>query len=169
VSTPSVYRFERLGEHNRASFSCGVPELDHYLHNQAGQDLRRNVAAPFVMLDALGMIVGYYTLSSYAVRLPELPPVVARKFPRYPLLPATPLGRLAVSRDHQGRQLGRALLMNALFRSWKNTSEIASVGVVVEAYDDAARAFYLHHEFLAVPEHPTKLFLPMRTIQKAFA
>ena len=36
-------------------------ELDAYLHIQAGHDLRRKVAAPFVMLDQTGAVVGYYT------------------------------------------------------------------------------------------------------------
>ena len=59
--------------------------------------------------------------------------------------------------------------MDALYRSWKNTVEIASIGVVTEAFDDAARKFYLHHEFISIQEHPRKLFIALRTIQKAFA
>jgi hypothetical protein len=59
--------------------------------------------------------------------------------------------------------------MDALFRSWKNTAEVASVGVIAEAYDDAVRDFYLRHEFVPLLDHPRKLFIAMRTIQKAFA
>jgi GNAT superfamily N-acetyltransferase len=98
----------------------------------------------------------------------ELPPDLARKLPKYPLIPATLLGRLAVSREHQGQKLGTLLLMDALYRSWKNSTEIASVGVVAEAVDDAARKFYLRHEFMSLAEHPRKLFIAMKTIQKAF-
>ena len=58
--------------------------------------------------------------------------------------------------------------MDALHRSWRNTSQIASVGVVVEALDEAARSFYLHHEFVPLQDHPNKLFLAMTTIEKAF-
>jgi hypothetical protein len=58
--------------------------------------------------------------------------------------------------------------MDALHRSWRNTSEVASVGVVVEALDEAARAFYLHHEFVQLLDHPSKLFLAMSTIERAF-
>ena len=35
-------------ELDRSAFSCGVPALDRYLREQAGQDARRRVAAPFV-------------------------------------------------------------------------------------------------------------------------
>jgi predicted GNAT family N-acyltransferase len=163
------YRVESLtASHDRSAFHSGVPELDRYLHQQAGQDAKRKVAAPFVLVDSRGSIAGYYTLSAYGIQLGELPADVARKLPRYPLLPATLLGRLAVDDSCRGRSLGRFLLMDALHRSWKNTSEVASVGVVVEALDDMARAFYLHHEFVQLQDHANRLFIAMATIEKAF-
>ena len=125
MSTTPQYFVEPLGAHDRLSFSCGVSDLDYYLHVQAGQDAKRKVAAPFVLVDPHGNVAGYYTLSAYAIRLIELPPDVARKLPKYPLIPTTLLGRLAVSQAHQGQQLGRLLLMDALFRSWKNTAGVA--------------------------------------------
>jgi GNAT superfamily N-acetyltransferase len=172
VNSPDtpLYSVERLADHHdRASFTCGSLDLDTYLHLQAGQDLKRKVAVPFLMVDQSGAIAGYYTLSAYGIRLAELPLKVAKKLPKYPLLPATLLGRLAVSRDYQGKKLGRFLLMDALQRSWKNTAGIASIGVVVDAYDERARAFYLHHEFVPLVDHPNKLFISMLTIEKAFA
>ena len=163
------HRIEPLQpSHDRGAFHCGVPALDSYLKNQASQDARRKVAAPFVMLDRSDVIVGYYTLSAHAVSLRELPDSIARRLPRYPLLPATLLGRLAVSTQHRGRNLGRLLLMDALHRSWKNTGEMASIGVVVDAYDESAKAFCLHHEFLPLLDHPERLSLAMATIEKAF-
>jgi predicted GNAT family N-acyltransferase len=154
--------------HDRNAFCSGSPELDHYLHHQAGQDARRRVAAPLVMLDSSDSIVGYYTLSAYSVQFRELPESISKKLPRYPLLPATLLGRLAVASACRGQKLGRLLLMDALHRSWRNTSEVASVGVVVEALDETARAFYLHHEFGPLSDHPNRLFLAMGTIEKAY-
>lgn len=163
------YRVEPLGAaHDRATFLSGSPELDQYLRYQAGQDARRKVAALFVMVGRDGAILGYYTLSAYSIKLSELPERIVRRLPRYPLLPATLLGRLAVASAHGGQKLGRFLLMDALHRSWRNTSEVASVGVVVEALDDAARAFYQHHEFTQLLDHANKLFLAMSTIEKAF-
>lgn len=168
MSSAPQYSIEPLGTHDRGSFSCGVPELDQYLHTQAGQDAKRKVAAPFVLVDADGTVAGYYTLSAYAIRLGELPSEIARRLPKYPLIPATLLGRLAISQAHQGQKLGRLLLMDALFRSLKNTAQVASVGVVAETYNDAARDFYLRHEFIPLVDHPRRLFIAMRTIQKAF-
>ena len=165
----SEYRIELLSpSHDRAAFRSGVLELDEYLHHQAGQDARRKIAAPFVLVDVRGLILGYYTLSAYSIRLDALPNVISKRLPRYPLIPATLLGRLAVSAACRGQRLGRFLLMDALHRSWRNTTEVASVGVVVEALDDAARSFYLHHEFIPLLDHPSRLFLAMATIERSF-
>ncbi len=120
------------------------------------------------MVDPDGAVVGYYTLSAYSVFAGELPQALAKKLPRYPLLPATLLGRLAISTERRGQNLGRLLLMNALYRSWRNTAEVAPIGVIVEALDDSARAFYQPHEFIPLWDHPTKLFIAMGTIEKAF-
>jgi predicted GNAT family N-acyltransferase len=163
------YIFEPLGDHDRASFSCGVPDLDRYFRDQASQDAKRKVAAPFVMVDSTRAVAGYYTLSAYGIRLAEVPQELAKKLPKYPLLPGTLLGRLAVSQAHRGQKLGRLLLMDALHRSLRNTVEVALIGVVAEAYDEAAREFYLHHEFVPIAEHPKKVFIAMKTIEKAFA
>jgi GNAT superfamily N-acetyltransferase len=163
------YVIEALAGHNRGSFHCEVRELDDYLQRQASLDARRKVAAPFVMLDSERRIVGYYTLSAYGIRASELPVAVSKKLPKYPLLPATLLGRLAVDHAYRGQKLGRLLLVNALYRSLKNAMEVASIGVVAEAIDDSAREFYRHHEFVPLLEHPHHLFIDMRTIQKGFA
>jgi hypothetical protein len=62
------------------------------------------MAAPFVLVLPDGAIAGYYTLSSTSVQLAELPEQPVRKLPRYPLVPATLLGRLAVDRWIGGKR-----------------------------------------------------------------
>ena len=89
-------RVEVLGpQHDRASFESGAEPLDRYFRVQAGQDARKNMAAPFVLVLPDGTIAGYYTLSSTAVNVGDWPAQTVRKLPRYPLIPATLLGRLA--------------------------------------------------------------------------
>lgn len=152
--------------HDRKNFSSGNPDLDRYFHVQAGQDLRRNIAAPFVLAQNDGTVIGYYTLSATSVMMAELPDAVTIKLPRYPRLPATLVGRLAVDSRFQGQGQGRFLLADALFRASRN--EIASFAVVVDAIDDAARAFYLREGFIPFPDHPMRLFLAMSTIREVF-
>jgi hypothetical protein len=47
------------------------------------QDGRKKLAAPFVLVLPYSTIIGYYTLSSTAVNLAELPAQTVRKLPRY--------------------------------------------------------------------------------------
>lgn len=106
---------EPLGpKHDRATFLCGVPILDDYLHKQAIQDLKKHVAVPFALTSDGVTIAGYYTLSQYAVHLDVIPPEVAKKLPKYPTVPTTLLGRLAVSIAFRGQGHGATLLMDAL-------------------------------------------------------
>lgn len=166
---PGSFSIEPLTDrHQRNTFESGVAELDRYFQMQAGQDAKRNAAAPFVLVDADRIVIGYYTLSANGIRLGELPPEIAQKLPKYPVLPATLLGRLAVSRKYQGQKLGQMLLIDALHRSWNNTREVGSVGVVVDALDERAESFYRHHEFMPLPGYSRKLFLSMTTIRKLF-
>jgi len=111
-----VFLIEPLGKHhNRAAFSCGKEELDSCVKTQAGQDARKRAAVPFVITPDHNTIAGLYTLSQYAIGLRDVPADLARKLPKYELVPATLLGRLAVSIHFQRRGLGRKLLVDALY------------------------------------------------------
>jgi GNAT superfamily N-acetyltransferase len=164
---PAQYVVEPLAvQHDRSTFSCGRVELDSYLRERAGQDARRRVAAPYVAVAPGSVLVaGYYTLSSLGIALGQLPADLIRRLPRYPQLPATLLGRLAVDTRHQGKRLGEVLLLDALARSLEASRRVASVAVVVDAIDDGAHAFYRHFEFIPFPEQRRRLFLPMRAIE----
>ena len=163
------FLIELLGpNHDRAAFSCGVEALDTYLYQQAAQDLKKGVAIPFVITPDGKTIAGYYTLSQYAVQLDYVPPEVAKRLPKYPVVPATLLGRLAVATAFRGRGLGETLLMDALYRALQHSRELASAGVVVDAKDTAALAFYRKYGFLDFPKVERRLFLPMGTLGELF-
>lgn len=165
--TDDILRVEVLGpQHDRSGFDSGVEHLDRYFQTQAGQDARKKMAAPFVLVLTDGGVAGYYTLSATAVKLPGLPPAIARKLPRYPLIPATLLGRIAIDRRFQGRGYGRFLLADALHRAVR--SEIASFAVIVDAKDESARRFYARESFLSFPDQPLKWFRPMADIEALF-
>lgn len=155
-------------KHKRAAFSCGNKPLDRYLKTQASQEARRHVAAPFVLVMPDNQVIGYYTLSAFSIKLPQLPPAQIRKLPKYPTVPVTLLGRLAVDKNHRGLGLGEFLLMDALHRSAAATADVASYAVVVAAKNDFAVAFYKNHGFVQFPDHPHRLFLPMNVIKKLF-
>lgn len=163
------FKIEPLDDrHDRAAFSCDQEDLDRYLHRQAGQDMKKRVAAVFVATADGKTIDGFYTLSAHMLNLGELPEETAKKLPRYPHVPTTLLGRLAVSRDLRGRGLGEFLLMDALRQALVGTRHVASAAVVVDAKNEAARPFYEHHDFMPLPSQPTRLFYLMKTIAALF-
>jgi GNAT superfamily N-acetyltransferase len=163
------YRIEPLAvKHDRAAFSCGVETLDRYLQRQAGQDVSKHVAAAFVITTDGETIAGFYTLSAHVLNLGDLPENVAKKLPRYPNVPATLLGRLAVSLVFRGRGIGELLLLDAFRRVLANAQQVGSAALVVEAKDEKAREFYLHHDFIPLPSQPNRLFYAVKTIEKLF-
>jgi len=171
MACPDVeHLVEALGAgHDRSALTSGIPVLDEYLQHRANQDKHRNVTVPFVLLRRDDpRVLGYYTLSACAVRLAELPSDVARRLPRYPLVPTTLLGRLAVDQRCRGQGLGEFLLMDALFRSSVHAQEVASYAVVVSVKNEAARSFYQKYGFQALIGDENRLFLPMSTISGLF-
>ena len=156
------------GGHDRASFSCGAEALDRYLAAQAMQDQRRRIAGCYVAIAAAGgRIAGYYTIAAASMPLGDVSPALAKKLPRYPLVPSVRLGRLAVSTVHRGKGLGAALLIDAIERSLR--SEIVAFAMVVDAKDETAASFYRHHGFEAFASAPMNLYLPLGTVARLLA
>jgi ribosomal protein S18 acetylase RimI-like enzyme len=151
--------------HDRSAFNSDSEPLNRYLREQVTQDVRRRVAACFVAFADGHRIAGYYTLASASLLLADLPASTGKKLPRYPTVPAVRMGRLAVDQEFKGQGLGGALLADALDRAAR--SEIAAFALIVDAKDETAAAFYQHHGFIALPDSPLTLFLPLATIQRS--
>ncbi len=132
---------EPLGpQHDRKSFSCGVEPLDRYLRELATQDAKRRLSNCFVAVGQGGEIAGYYTFAAASFPIGELPPEQAKRLPRYPLLPAGLIGRLAVATGHKGQGLGGALITDAALRAAR--ADPAIFEIVVDAKDETAAQFY---------------------------
>jgi ribosomal protein S18 acetylase RimI-like enzyme len=148
-----------IGNHDRASFVCGVESLDRYFRQQATQDIRRRIASCFVLIDkATGVIAGYYTLSAAHILLPELPEALTAKLPRYPTVPAALIGRLAIATTFRGRKLGSVLLSDAVARA--ASADLATFAMVTDPKDETARRFYEHHGFSNLRAAGGRMFIP---------
>lgn len=154
--------------HDRAGFTSGVDPLDAYLRTQAGQDVRKRVATCFVLVsEGNAAPLGYYTLAAASVTLVDLPGAIVKRLPRYPAVPATLMGRLAVAAAHHGRRFGELLLFDAFSRALR--SDIASFAFVVDAKDETAASFYARYRFIPLARHERRLFIPMTEIATMFA
>ena len=162
----TLYRLEPLAKlHDRDGFHCGVDSLDLYLKTQASQDMRRKANAVFVLVPegSPSRIAGYFTLCAYGLAPGSIPDAALKHIPRYPMVSATLLGRLAVATEFQGRRVGGILLAKALEKAYESADQVGSSMVVVDAIDERAARFYAAHGFIQLPES-MRLVLPMRTI-----
>jgi predicted GNAT family N-acyltransferase len=156
-------------KHNRKDFDCGKELLNDYLKTQAGQDVKRKLAACFVLADSeTNIIQGYYTLSNSSIPLSSFSVQIQKKLPKsYKAIPATLLGRLAIDKNQQGNGIGKILLIDALKRSYSIANEIGSFAVVVDPIDDEAKGFYHKYDFIELPDSK-KMFIATQTLKELF-
>ena len=152
--------------HNRRNFSCGEPALDEYLRRFARQHAESNISRSYVAAQE-ELIAGYYSLTMSAIRRDQLPEQYQKRFPNYPV-PVTRLARLGIDERQQGKGLGKLLLLDALYRCYRLSGEIGSVGVVVDAKHARAQSFYQQFNFEIFPETPLTLWLPLSAIARLF-
>jgi len=155
-------------EHDQSNFCCEQNSLTEYLKNQAGQDIKKSLAACFVLLDKENYIKGFYTLSNHSLGRNEIPEKHRKKVPKNYTVPVTLLGRLARDISVRGTGAGEHLLLDALNRSHKISQKgIGSMAVVVDPINDAATAFYGRYGFVQLLDSG-KMFLTMKAISKLF-
>jgi GNAT superfamily N-acetyltransferase len=162
-----IKAIEPLGKHDRAAFSCGVAALDDWFHARAGQDEKRNVARVFVAVDDQRRIVGFYSLSSFTLAITDLPREFAKRLPRYDLIPAALIGRLARDERVRGEGIGGLLLADAVRRVIGASHSLAVFAIVVEARNEEAAAFYRNFGFVPFPSRPLRLFMPVSEATEA--
>jgi GNAT superfamily N-acetyltransferase len=155
------FRIEPLSnQHDRSQFSSGSPPLDRYLCEQASQDIKRRIATCFVAIGAqTNDLAGFYTLTAASIALSALAPEIIKKLPRYPVVPAALLGRLAVAHSFQGRGLGGVLLADAMIRIAR--AELGVFAMLVDAKDEAAQRFYEYYGFTLLNGEECRLCLPI--------
>ena len=151
---------------NTDNFQCGREPLDNYIRRYASQDVRRNVARVFVAAPEKDphQLAGFFTLSAGSVICSSLPASLARKLPRYPV-PVALIGRLAVDAKFQSRGLGSILLADACQKVSQASSVLAVAGIIVDAKDDEAIAFYEHFGFIPLQGQADRMILPASEFQ----
>lgn len=158
------YRVEPLADHDLSEFTCGNAELDEWLRRHArtatGQGTRT-----YVMVDEEGPVLGYFSLAPHLLTRDDAPPRLARGAPRQ--IPAILLAKLALDATLHGEGLGADLLVHALGTILDAARRAGGRVVLVDAIDDAARAFYEHHDFRALPGQSHRLVMKVSTVAKA--
>lgn len=163
MSLSAIVAPERLqAQHDVSRFVNGKhPSLDAWLKNRAlaseGLSARTYVIC---RRDTLQRVVGYYTISTAMEQRISLPTAKLRRAmpDQVPLLL---IGRLAVDREYQGKELGADLLHDGV-RGCLEVSEIAGVrAIVTNAIDDDAVRFYQRCGFIRSPLGERVMLLPI--------
>jgi GNAT superfamily N-acetyltransferase len=167
--TASTWREEPIARHHdRKSFDCGTPDLNLYLERYARQNHEMGGAKTFVAVspDAPARILGFYSIAPGAIEFANVPATLTRKLGRYDV-PVFRLGRLAVSRDHQGHGLGADLLLAAGARALAVAAEVGGVALAIDAKDEKAAGWYARFGAVPLLDDPLRLILPLATIAQA--
>ena len=152
----------------RTEFSCGEPELNHYLSHYAGQHEKAGITRTFlVTTQDTDELVGYYSLSMGSIPRDNLPDNQKRRFPAFPI-PVARLARLAVDQRYQGQGIGEFLFMAALEQCYRLSQNIGMVAVVVDAKHEQAALFYQRYGFESLPDQPLLLWLSAKKLKQLF-
>ncbi|HEX3467767.1 MAG TPA: GNAT family N-acetyltransferase [Candidatus Elarobacter sp.] len=155
------------GKHDRVAFRCGTESLDRFLHEHAHQAASKRLSQTYVAVDKADecTILGYYSLTTFRVEPNALPEVVIKRLrlPRHEL-PAALIARLAVKTEARGRGFGTNMVVDALARCERVSSEIGGVAIIVDAIDRRAVAFYERLGFKRFPTSLAQMFMPMADV-----
>jgi len=165
MNDPEV-RLERLGpQHALDDFKCGHTDLDTWLKCYGLAAQQMGSARTFVLVEG-NRVIGYFSLTMGSVLRAKAPGKLVRGLPYYPV-GMVPLARMAVHSAFHGQGLGALLLTEALRKAVTAGEAAAARLVVLDAIDEDAARFYARYGFVAVPEHPARLYRRMKDIRRS--
>ena len=137
---------------DKSAFDCGKPELNDCLKKYAWQNQQKRYSITFIAtVENSKEIAGYYCTSASSIEFANIPDTLNKKLPKYPA-PVMLIGQLAVDKKMQGKGLGKVLLMHALSRAVRISSEMGIFAVRVDAMDREAKDFYLKYGFISLKD-----------------
>jgi len=151
--------------HDVASFNCGTPVLNSWLQTTARQHQRHGASKTFVLIDDAepAEIIAYYALAIRAMTPKEnIPAPLMKRLPNN--LPGFTLARLAVAKRHQGRGFGKLLLVSAMRRVKLAAAEVGGFALFVDAKEPQGTSFYQKYGFMAFPDDPLTMLIPIADI-----
>jgi len=151
--------------HRAEGFRSGVLSLDEWLRRHALQSHRSGGSRVFVTTETDPDVAGYYALAAGAIMPREAGARLVRGLAGSQPVPVVLLARLAVDARHQGRHVGRSLLLDAMTRVLEAGELIGIRALLVHAIDERARAWYAQFGFERSPTHPLHLLLLIKDLR----
>jgi len=108
-------------------------------------------------------VPGYHTPCATALPQGEVPAAERKHLPRYPMVSAALVGRLAKAQARQGDGFGSLLPADAVRRAQASSKTVGSSMLLVDTLIQRAAAFYESFGFQPLPESRRRV-PPMRSI-----
>ena len=111
---------------------------NYYFWKQDKQDVKRKLAASFVLIDQdLNKIKGYFILSSNGILIELIQDYFKKNLPNS-FLPTISLGRLAIDKEFQGKGFGAMFFIDALKLCFEISDSVGALAIVVDSIDYVA-------------------------------
>lgn len=146
-------------------FDCCTEVLNSFLVRYALKNDELGIGRTFIALDDNDQISGYFTLATAQVAYKEIPEDYKVKLPKYPI-PALRIARLAVSKDLQGKGIGKWLLAQA-FTKIIQVADVTGLYFIIVDAKETSKSFYEHYGFQKFIDEDLSYFMLVDTVRKA--
>ena len=169
MGVPSWHEMPIDKKYDRKVFDCGVPELNVFIAQYARQAHESGSAKTYCAIsDADGKtLLGFYTITPGQVSMDQVPIAARPSGTGRHALSGFRLARLAVSKEHQGQQLGGHLLVRAVERCIKVSAEVGGTALLIDAKDTKGAAWYALYGAMPLGDRPFSLVLSYAEFNKA--
>lgn len=149
-------------------FTCGAPELDAWLVQQALRAQRAGTARTTVWRRKTDReMAGYFSICPTEVHREDAG-LTRRWTGGTSVVPGFKLARSAVARSVQGHGLGEQLLLDALETIADASARVGGRVVVVDPLDERATSFYRRYGFVSIGAS-TRMYLLVQDIRDSLS
>ena len=146
-------------------FDCGTEVLNNFLSRYSLKNDTLGIGKTFAAFNENEDIVGYFTLATAQVVFEDVPDEYRNKLPKYPI-PALRIARLAVSKNLQGKGIGRWMLTQAFIKII-HVADITGLYFIIVDAKETSKSFYEHYGFIKFKDKELSYFLTVDTVRKA--
>jgi GNAT superfamily N-acetyltransferase len=146
-------------------FDCDIDALNEFLSRYALKNNELGIGKTFVALDPNNRIVGYFTLATAQIAYQEIPNEYKGKLPKYPI-PALRIARLAVSKEMQGKGIGKWLLTQAFLKIIQ-VADITGLYLIIVDAKESSKGFYERYGFQRFLDLNLSYFILVDTVRRA--
>lgn len=153
-----MFLLEKLtDDHDVSRFESANESLNAWLRDAAITAARADTARTWVLISDANEVCGYFSVAPHLLARADMPKKFKRSGPEQ--IPAMLIAKLARAAELDGVGVGAVLLVEAIRICVHACQTVGGRFLAVDAIDDAAHSFYVHHGFQPLPERRDRLVL----------